>query len=432
VNWSSAAALPALQRAADELAPRADRFEVFAKVGETLHLQRRAGEGPLRRIAREVGVGCRTVAGGRVGFGAAAGSDAGCGRDAARASLASLLPGPDPLPPLALLGTGGQPAPPADTLFELCEQLFADLSHALRRVARRLQLGEVRLLCGRSRASLLTGDGFAAAAESTACVVEVVAAATEGPWRFFQAAASSPAQLDVAGLASHVEEVALLTARGSPPPRALTDVLLAPPVAAVLVGALAQYLMAGRLAAGRRTPHVAPAWRLADERGGPGGLLPLPFDGEGLPSRRIPLLEGGRAAGRVGTWAEAQRFGCPPGAALRPSYQQPPVAGPANLVVSVTAGLAGGELLERLHHGIFAAVPAGTIAVDDGGRFALPVAAVTVRGGRFAAAHPVAELRGSFRRLLAGLAAVGADSRSFSLACGVTTPSLLVRTLEVG
>jgi hypothetical protein len=71
------------------------------------------------------------------------------------------------------------------------------------------------------------------------------------------------------------------------------------------------------------------------------------------------------------------------------------------------------------------------LRVNGKGRFALPVAGVSVRHGRVVAAHPWMELRGSFRRLLGGLTACGSDPRSFSLSCGVTTPSLLVHRVEV-
>ena len=65
------------------------------------------------------------------------------------------------------------------------------------------------------------------------------------------------------------------------------------------------------------------------------------------------------------------------------------------------------------------------------GRFGVHAAAVALREGRPVAAHPLVELRGSFRRLLAGLLAAGADSESFSLSCAVTTPSLLFHRLEI-
>jgi hypothetical protein len=64
-------------------------------------------------------------------------------------------------------------------------------------------------------------------------------------------------------------------------------------------------------------------------------------------------------------------------------------------------------------------------------RFALRAAAVSLTDGRAVAAHPSVELRGSFRRLLAGLAGVGADPASVALDCVVTTPSLLVRRPEI-
>jgi hypothetical protein len=83
-------------------------------------------------------------------------------------------------------------------------------------------------------------------------------------------------------------------------------------------------------------------------------------------------------------------------------------------------------------NGFYLAVPAGAVRVDaTEGRFGVQAAAVALQDGKPAATHPLVELRGSFRRLLAGLLAVGADSESFSLGCAVTTPSLLFRRLEI-
>jgi predicted Zn-dependent protease len=90
------------------------------------------------------------------------------------------------------------------------------------------------------------------------------------------------------------------------------------------------------------------------------------------------------------------------------------------------------QLLARVEHGFYLAVPAGGVRLDAAsGRFELRVAAVAVRHGKPAAAHPLVTLRGSLRRLLGALDAAGGDSESFSLACAVTTPSLLFRRLEI-
>ncbi|HLE60449.1 MAG TPA: metallopeptidase TldD-related protein, partial [Thermoanaerobaculaceae bacterium] len=178
--------------------------------------------------------------------------------------------------------------------------------------------------------------------------------------------------------------------------------------------------------------RVSKSWNLVDERPGPAGLLPLPWDGEGLPARRIVLADGGHLRERFATWERAQRTGEQPGGAVRPSYRHPPVPGPANLVVLSSTALRQPDLLALLENGFYLTLPAGAVRVDQAtGRFALRAAAVEVRHGKPAATHPLVDLRGSFRRLLGALAATGGDAESSSLASAVTTPSLLLRHLEI-
>ena len=178
---------------------------------------------------------------------------------------------------------------------------------------------------------------------------------------------------------------------------------------------------------GSRAPGI-----FTDDRLGPEGLLPLSWDGEGLPARRIELIGRGQVGERLATWELAKHLGGRAGGAVRPSYRHPPAAGPANLVVHSDPALPRPDLLGRLENGFYVVAPAGAVRVDAAeGRFGLHAAAVSLRGGKPVAAHPLVELRGSFRRLLTGLLGVGADSESFSLGCAVTTPSLLVRRLEI-
>ncbi|MFI5168218.1 MAG: metallopeptidase TldD-related protein [Thermoanaerobaculales bacterium] len=422
----------AVVSAGEELARRRARFEVFARLGESTHLVRDPDGVWRQRHTREVGVACRVARGGEVGFAAAAGSGAKAGREAAQAALGGLLPGADPLPPRQVLGTVSTP-PPAlrpdpqrQTAF--AQELASDLDGS------GVRLVQLRTLIGTSATVLATGEGYLARADATGSVVELLLAPPSGPWRHFHFAARDLAEFDPLPLAARAREAALLAVRGSQPPRALADVVLAPAVAAPLVVALAEHVASGgcSLPAGTRPTRVRRAWHLVDERAGPGGLLPLPCDGEGLPARRIELLGQGRIGERLATWADAQRNGLTPGGAVRPSYRHPPTAGPANLVVLATAGTSPQELLNELADGCYLALPAGSVRLDAGSdRFAMRAAAVVIRQGRAVAAHPLVELRGSFRRLLAGLEAVGDDPASFSLTCAVTTPSLLFRRLEI-
>jgi predicted Zn-dependent protease len=425
--------LPAIHSASEELGRRGVRFEVFARLGESVHLVRDQDGALERRESREVGVACRVSGDGRAGFAAAAGGGARAGRQAALAALDAMLPSPDPLPPQAVLGSSGSALAhvPADPVQQ--EAFAQAVASAFEHGGSGSTLVQLRLLGGTSSAALATGEGFLARAAAGGAAVELLVAPPTGPWRHFHFAAPALPDLDPEALARRAIEASLLATEGAPPTRQLADVLLAPAVAAPIVVALAQHLAHEATDDHvRARARVSKSWTLVDERPGPAGLLPLPWDGEGLPARRIVLASGGRLRERFATWERAQRTGEQPGGAVRPSYRHPPVPGPANLVVLSLTALRQTDLLALLENGFYLALPAGAVRVEQAtGRFALRAAAVEVRNGKPAAAHPLVDLRGSFRRLLSGLAATGGDAESFSLASAVTTPSLLVRHLEI-
>jgi predicted Zn-dependent protease len=424
--------LPALHSASEEFARHDVRFEVFARLGESAHLVRDQDGAFERRATRELGVACRVSGGGRAGFAAAAGAATRAGRQAALAAMDALLPATDPLPPRAALGSSGSALehPAADPAAQ--EAFAEELAAGFAAATRQAELVQVRLLVGTSTAVLATGEGHLARAHAGGSVVELLVAPSEGPWRHFHFAAPALADLQPDELTRRAVEASLLATTGRAAPRQLADVLLAPAVAAPLVVALAHHLARETDDDSWRRIRVAPTWHLVDERPGPTGLLPLPWDGEGLPSRRLVLAAGGHLRERFATWEVAQRTGRQPGGAVRPSYRHPPVAGAANLVVLPDAAIGQPDLLRLLDTGFYLAIPAGVARVDPAsGRFALRAAAVGVRHGRPTSTHPLVDLRGSFGRLLRGLAATGGDSESFSLASAVTTPSLLFRRLEV-
>jgi predicted Zn-dependent protease len=420
----------ALASAAEALARQRVRFEVFARAGESRLFEREAGRDWQLRRAREVGVACRVSDARSAGFAAASGSEARAGREAALAALAARVPGPDPLPSRALLGVTPVPDPEPVAGADEQEAFGRSLAARLARVRPRLALVQARVLVGGAHSVLATGDGFVAHTRASGAVVEVMVAPPDGPWRLFHFAARALAELEPRLLVERVSEAALLVMRGAMPERQLADVVLAPAVAAPLLAALGQHLArpSGTLAGAR----TAPAWQLVDERAGPDGLMPQPCDGEGFPARRILLVGERRVQERLASWVEARDGQGAAGGSVRHSYRHAPAAAPANLVFLPERPLPQRELLARLGDGFYLVLPSGPARVDHGsGSFVVRAAAVAIRGGRPARAHPIVELRGSLRRLLGGLLAAGGDSEGFSLACAVTTPSLLVRRLEI-
>jgi len=423
--------LPAVHSAVEELRRGRVRFEVFARTGESAHLRRHADGSWERRRSREVGVSCRAAGGGRAGFAACSGSSARAGREAARATLATMLSGPDPLPPREVLGCLPVPRRPRPSTAEEVEARAREFAGTFGRYAAEVSLLDLRVVEGASTSLLATGEGFSCEAEAGGGVVEALLAPARGPLRHLHWAARTVRELRPERLVMAAVEAALAAARGDLPARRLADVVLAPAVAARVVAALAR--AGGELRHARRAHggrRAGAGWAIVDERATAAALLPLPCDGEGVPVQRVEVIAGGRVVGGWHTWAEAAAAGAPPGGAVRASYQEEPLAGPANLVVEAAARLGGGDLLARLGRGYLLDFPDGELRVERGA-FALRAAARAVASGRLGAAHPLVELRGSLVRLLGALEAVGDDDASFSRECTITTPSLLLRGLEI-
>lgn len=426
--------VPALESAVAELERRSDRFEAYARVGEADEIRFVPGAGWSRRRSRRVGVACRaTVAadGGLHGFGAAAGSAPRAGREAARAALAALGPGPDPLPPRRILGTATTPPPAAASPPEAVERLAETLATRLRQAG--LGLHELRIVEGGSTSIILTGEGFSASSAVRGGVVEVVAAVGSLPAWHQHVAAPRLADVDAAALTDRV--VATARAAGGTPGstrRRLADVVLAPAVAAPLLLALASaFRPNGSLPSSLGA--ISAGWSLVDDRPGTAGIAPLPFDGEGLPARPIVLVRDGAAVDTFATWASCGGDPSRAGGTVRGSYREPPAAGAANLVLEGAEPVPTGDLLAGIDDGCVLLLPVSGPRFDPTRKLlTLTAAGYGLRRGRPVHSLPAVELRVSFRRLLANIAAVGDDPASFSLAAAVTTPSLLVRRVDVG
>jgi PmbA protein len=249
-----------------------------------------------------------------------------------------------------------------------------------------------------------------------------------------------PGALDPEAIGTEAAERALALVGARQPESRRCPVVLDAFVAASFIGFIGSMLSAdavqrGRsLFAGREGEEVAdPALRLADDGTDAEGPASAPFDGEGTPTGRTGLLEGGRLLGFLYDCRTARKDGrATTGNASRGSYRTAPSVGTTNLVVdpgsgdlAALIGAAGDGLyvtdVAGLHSGVNPV--SGTFSVGASGRL--------IEGGELG--RPVRELTiaSDLISMLRAVRAVGADARWIPFGGSVKTPPLLVAEMAV-
>ena len=230
----------------------------------------------------------------------------------------------------------------------------------------------------------------------------------------------------------------LLGARRCPSMRAA--VVLDPFVAAAFFGVLSAALSAeavqkGRsLFAGREGETVADAgFALIDDGTRPDGLDSAPFDGEGTPSQRTPLIEAGVLQGFLHDAYTARKAGVSStGNGLRGGYASPPAVRSTNLVVAgrttprdeIVAGIDQGVLVTD-------AVGVHSGANPVSGEFSVGISGVLIEGGRLTTPVREVTLAGDIIGMLKGIRALGDDARWVPVG-SVLTPSVLIEGMAIG
>jgi PmbA protein len=230
----------------------------------------------------------------------------------------------------------------------------------------------------------------------------------------------------------------LLGARRCPSMR--VTVVLDPFVAAAFFGVLSAALSAeavqkGRsLFAGREGEAVADAgFALFDDGTRPDGLDSAPFDGEGTPRQRTPLIEAGVLQGFLHDAFTARKAGVSStGNGLRGSYASPPSVRSTNLVV---AGLTTprDELVAAVDHGVLVtdAVGVHSGANPVSGEFSVGISGVLIEGGQLTTPVREVTLAGDIIGMLKGIRALGDDARWVPVG-SVLTPSVAIEGMAVG
>ncbi len=249
-----------------------------------------------------------------------------------------------------------------------------------------------------------------------------------------------PDSLDPKAIGDEAAERALALMGARRPESRRCAVVLDAFVAASFLGYIGSMLSAeavqrGRsLFAGREGDEVAhPALALADDGTQPDGPGSAPFDGEGSPTRRTPLIEGGRLLGFLYDSRTARKAGTETTAnATRGSYRSAPSVGTTNLVIEPGEDDLEG-LVTRAGQGLYVTDVAGLHSGVNpvSGTFSVGASGRLIEDGELGA--PVRELTiaSDLVSMLRAVQAVGAEGRWVPFGGSVKAPPVLIGEMSV-
>ena len=291
--------------------------------------------------------------------------------------------------------------------------------------------------------ALANSRGFAAGYDATQAWAYASAFAGEGAdlmTGLGVALAREPAELDPDAIGTEAADRALALVGARQPDSRRCPVVLDAFVAASFIGFIGSMLSAeavqrGRsLFADREGDEIAhAALVLTDDATDPEGPSSAPFDGEGSPTRRTPLIGDGRLLTFLFDARTARKAGRATTAnASRGSYRSPPSVGTSNLVLEPGAndleglfGAAGEGLfvtdVAGLHSGVNPV--SGTFSVGASGRL--------IEGGE--AGAPVRELTiaSDLVSMLKAVREVGSQARWVPFGGSVKAPPILVAEMAI-
>jgi PmbA protein len=230
----------------------------------------------------------------------------------------------------------------------------------------------------------------------------------------------------------------LLGAKKCPSMKA--PVILDPFVSAAFFGVLSSALTADAvqknrsLFAGREGDRVAgELLELVDDGTLPDGIDSAPFDGEGTPTGRTPLITGGVLQGFLYDSYTARKAGrASTGNGMRGGYSSLPGVRPSNLVVAgaatplddIVAGIDRGVLVTD-------AVGIHSGANPISGEFSVGISGVLIEGGKYTTPVHEVTLAGDIVAMLTGIRALGDDARWIP-GGSVFTPSVVIEGMSIG
>jgi PmbA protein len=251
----------------------------------------------------------------------------------------------------------------------------------------------------------------------------------------------SPRDLDPAAIGAEAADEATSMLGAAKPESRTCPVVLSDRVAASFAGFIGGALCADEVQRGR-SPFAdrlgeelaSPALALADDGLDPGGLATAPFDGEGIPRGRTPLIGERRLLAYLhDTYTARRGRAVSTGNAARGSYRSPPSVSPSNLVIE-PGERSLDDLLGEAGDGVYVTEVAGLHSGVNPvtGNFSVGATGRTIKGGELA--DPVREftIAGDLLGTLTAIEAVGSDSRWVPFGGSVRSSPLLVGEMAIG
>jgi PmbA protein len=298
----------------------------------------------------------------------------------------------------------------------------------------------------RAAAALASSRGVAGGYEATYCYAYLSAIAEQGDDRqtgLGFGMGRSPGALDAEAIGREAAERSTALLGAAKPASRTCPVVLDETVAASFAGFIGGVLCADAVQRGR-SPFAgrlgeaigSPALTIADDGADPVGLNSAPFDAEGTPTGRTPLIEGGELRAYLHDSYTARREG--DGArstanAARSGYRSAPSVSTSNLIVA--AGELGFEqLLAEAGEGMYVTDVAGLHSGVNpvSGTFSVGATGRVIAGGELAEPADEFTIASDLPAMLSAVRAVGRKARWVPFGGSVLTPALLIGEMAIG
>ena len=402
--------------------------QVEAFVGRSTSTSVKVHGGAIESLtqATSAGIGVRVIEDGRQGFAWAGSLDDDVIADVlaeARDNVAYAQPEPW----VGLAEPDGVEPPPIDLWREgLAAQsterkvdLALELERAVR--ARDPRISGVRTAQwadGAGEGAVATSTGIAVAGRSTFCHLSVQALATDGDETktgYGVSVGREPGDVDLDEAAEDAVDRATRLLGAVQPGSGGVTLVLEPRMAATLLGVVAGTLN-GESVLKKRSPFAdrmgeaiaSPLISLVDDPTDPMSLGADAHDGEGLATRRVPLIVDGVLQGFLHNTMTGRRAGVPSTASAIRGYRSTPGVGAQALALATGSGSLD-DLVAAVDHGVLVQSMTGLHSGVNpvSGDFSVGVEGLMVRGGQRAEPIREATIASTLQRLLLDVSAVG-------------------------